>query len=79
MVKDFTKLTDKEAEQLFEQNVTSEIHSTGSISRILTRILMLEPCTWDVDFKYWTDDDKEYAKKLLKFLLEAYGFQDVKT
>ena len=42
-------------------------------------ILMLEPCNWDTDFRQWTEEDKDYAKKLLKFLLTTNGFQNIEA
>ena len=79
LTKDFTKLTNEEAEKLFEQDVTCEIHNLAKVCRGMTRILMLEPCNWDTDFRQWTEEDKEYAKKLLKFLLTTNGFQNIET
>lgn len=79
ITKDFTKITNQEAEEIFDESVTSEIYSLAKISRGLTRIFMLAPCNWNTDFKDWTDDDKIYAKKLLIFLLDANGFQNIKA
>lgn len=79
LTKDFTKLTNEEAKNLFEQDVTCEIHNLAKVCRGMTRVLMLEPCNWDTDFSDWTEHDKDYAKKLLKFLLTANGFQNIET
>lgn len=77
--KDFTKITDAEAEELFSEDTQSTIYNLAKVCRGLTRIFMLEPCTWGTDFTNWTLDDKKYSKELLKFLLKTNGFQNIKT
>ena len=79
LAKDFTKLTTEEAQKLFEQDVINEIHNLAKVCRGMTRILMLEPCNWDTDLRQWTEEDKDYAKKLLKFLLTTNGFQNIEA
>lgn len=76
--KDFEKLTNDEAKELFSEDIQTEIHSLARVCRGMKRILMLEPCDWGWDFESWTEDDKQYSKKLLRFLLDTNGFQDIK-
>jgi hypothetical protein len=76
---DFQNLTEEDLEKI--ENITSptSLADLFSIFRGVERHFINVQPFWKQDYKKWSDEDKRFAKEILKFSLSYSGFQDVKS
>ena len=75
---DFQNLTEEDLENMSTMDFQNKLYDSFSIFRGLVRhFIFLHPC-WKQDYGRWTNDDKRFAKEILKFSLSYSSLQDVK-
>ncbi|MCZ8091313.1 hypothetical protein [Flavobacterium sp.] len=76
---DFNNLTEEDLEKIENATSPTNLHDLFSIFRGIERHFIIVQPFWKNDYEKWTDEDKRFAKEILKFSLSYSGFQDVKS